>query len=68
MVQDHTTVNEATEEMMQFSNPCIVIDGLFCRARYTRGRYFRPRSIYSYRREIWLDRTESPAEAQSEPD
>ena len=51
-------IHETTGEMMEFQNPCIVIDGVFCRARYTRGRYFCPRSIYSYWREIWLERTE----------
>jgi hypothetical protein len=61
-------INEATGEMMEFQNPCIVIEGVFCRARYTRGRYFCPRSIYSYWREIWLERTESSAQAKAEPD
>jgi hypothetical protein len=54
-------INEATGEMMEFSNPCIILEGIFCRARFTRGRYFCPRSIYSYWREIWLRRTDPAA-------
>ncbi len=49
-------INEATGEMMQFSNPCIVLDGVFCQGKYSALRLMCPRRITPYWREIWLRR------------
>jgi hypothetical protein len=52
---DHI-INEKTGEMMHFSNPCIMLEGVACGGCLSRERLFCPRSIYSYWREIWLER------------
>jgi hypothetical protein len=49
-------VNEKTGKMMEFKNPCIILAGAVCEARYSECRLFCPRAIYSYWREIWLER------------
>jgi hypothetical protein len=49
-------LNEKTGKMMNMKNACIILEGVFCRACYSPKRYFCPRAIYSYWREIWLER------------
>ena len=49
-------LNEKTGKMQQLKNPCIILDGVVCQSRYSECRLFCPRSIYSFWREIWLER------------
>jgi hypothetical protein len=49
-------INERTGEMQVLANPCIILDGVVCQARYSACRMFCPRSIYPYWREVWLER------------
>jgi len=49
-------INERTGEMMDFSNPCITLDGVYCTGETTETRLFCPRAITPYWREIWLER------------
>ena len=49
-------VNEGTGEMMNFSNPCIILKDSWCSSDLSACRHFCPRSIYHYWREIWLER------------
>jgi hypothetical protein len=49
-------VNEVTGEMMQMKNPCIILDGVVCRAEYSQQRLLCPRAIHPFWREIWLQR------------
>jgi hypothetical protein len=49
-------VNEKTGRITKFRNPCIILEGVVCEARYSECRLFCPRAIYSYWREIWLER------------
>jgi hypothetical protein len=49
-------LDEKTGKMMDFKNPCIILEGVVCQSRYSECRLFCPRSIYSYWREIWLER------------
>ncbi len=52
-------INEKTGRMMNFSNPCIILEGGVCPSKYSdRGRVACPRAIYSYFRENWLERVE----------
>jgi len=51
-------INERTGKMMTFKNDCIILDGVICQSRYSEKRFFCPRAIYSYWREIWLERVE----------
>jgi hypothetical protein len=52
-------INERTGKMRKMKSPCIVLDDVFCLARYSECRLFCPRSIYSYWKEIWLERVDS---------
>lgn len=47
-------VNERTGVMMNFKNPCIVLDGVHCKGEYSAERLLCPRRITVYWREIWL--------------
>jgi hypothetical protein len=49
-------INERTGKMQAMKGPCIVLDSVVCQSRYSHCRLFCPRSIYSYWREIWLER------------
>ncbi len=49
-------VNERTGKMQVMKTPCIILDSVICRSRYSECRLFCPRSIYAYWREIWLER------------
>ncbi len=49
-------IDEKTGEMQEMKSPCIILDSVICHSRYSYCRMFCPRSIYSYWREIWLER------------
>jgi hypothetical protein len=49
-------INEKTGEMQEMKSPCLILDSVICQARYSENRLFCPRSIYSFWREIWLER------------
>jgi hypothetical protein len=59
-------INEKTGKMQEIKNPCIILDGVVCQARYSQCRLFCPRSIYPYWREIWLERV-APASDGAAP-
>jgi hypothetical protein len=49
-------IDEKTGQLVQVRNDCIMLDAVVCTARYSPGRYFCPRAVYPYWREIWLDK------------
>jgi hypothetical protein len=49
-------VDERKGCMMEFSNPCIILQKVFCLSEFSEHRVFCPRGIYPYWREIWLER------------
>jgi hypothetical protein len=49
-------LDEKTGRMTEFKTPCIMLEGVVCEARYSECRLFCPRAIYSYWREVWLER------------
>ncbi len=49
-------IDEKTGEMQEFKNPSIMLDSVICQSQYSYCRMFCPRSIYSFWREIWLER------------
>ena len=49
-------VDEKTGEMREFRNPSVILESVICESRYSCGRMLCPRSIYSYWREVWLER------------
>jgi hypothetical protein len=51
-------INERTGQMIRFSAPPVMLEGVTCRSQFSEGKLFCPRSIHSYWREIWLQRVE----------
>jgi hypothetical protein len=51
-------INEKTGEMINLTNPCIILDGVTCSGHYLPRRMFSPRQEHMYFREIWLKRVE----------
>jgi hypothetical protein len=49
-------VDERTGYMRLMKTPAVILDNVWCRSHYTPFRLFCPRSIYSWWREIWLER------------
>lgn len=60
-------INERTGKMRDMKTPCIILDNVICEARYSDCRYFCPRSIFSYWRELWLERV-GPAPENANPE
>jgi hypothetical protein len=58
-------INEETGEMMNISGDCIVLDDVICTAEYHR---LCRRRIYSYWRELWLDRVAEDGTEADEPE
>ncbi len=52
----HRIVDEKTGRMLDMKYPCIILDGVACRADYHR---LCPKAIFHYWREAWLKRVES---------
>jgi hypothetical protein len=52
-------IDENTGKMRAMRRPCIILDSVVCKSKYSECRMFCPRSIYSYWREIWLERVGS---------
>jgi hypothetical protein len=50
-------VNEQTGMLITLRTPAVILEGVWCRSRYSDRRMMCPRSIYSWWREIWLERT-----------
>jgi hypothetical protein len=48
-------IDERTGRMLEMKNPCIVLEDTICQGAYNANC---PRSIYSFWREIWLERVE----------
>lgn len=57
-------IDEKTGKLIKLKNESVILEGVYCQARYSDCRMFCPRAIYSYWREIWLERV---AEAKPAP-
>ena len=49
-------LDEKTGRLMSLKTPAVVLENVWCQARYSDCRMFCPRSIYSWWREVWLER------------
>ena len=55
-------IDEKTGKMQHLRTPAVILVGVYCKSLYCGQRMFCPRSIYSWWREIWLERVpEAPA-------
>lgn len=51
-------IHEKTGKILEMKTPCFILDSVVCQSRYSECRLFCPRAIYSYWKEIWLERVE----------
>jgi hypothetical protein len=49
-------IDEKTGKLVSLKSVAVILEGATCQARYSQCRMFCPRSIYSWWREIWLER------------
>jgi len=56
-------IEEKTGKLITLKNSSILLDGVWCRSRYSECRMFCPRSIYTWWREIWLERVSEESES-----
>ena len=49
-------IDEKTGKMITPKNKSVILEGVFCQARYSDCRLFCPRAIFSWWREIWLEK------------
>ena len=49
-------IDEKTGKLVILKNPSLILEGVWCRSRYSECRLFCPRGIYTWWREIWLER------------
>jgi len=55
-------LDEATGKMRLMKEPCIILEGVTCRAEYARCRLNCPRAYFSYWRELWLERVDAKSD------
>jgi hypothetical protein len=60
-------IDEPTGKMLHMKQPCIMLEGVVCKAEYASCRLNCPRAIPSYWREIWLERVEDDQRSNDEP-
>jgi hypothetical protein len=53
-------LDERSGEMRHLTNPCIILEQVYCGGEMSKYRLFCPRAIYPYWREIWLERVPAP--------
>ncbi len=49
-------IDEKTGKVTSLKTPAVILENVWCRSRYSHCRLFCPRSIYSWWREVWLER------------
>jgi hypothetical protein len=62
-------IDEKTGKMKSLRTPAVILDDVWCRSGYSDCRMFCPRSIYTWWREIWLERvseTDNPQEKNTQ--
>jgi hypothetical protein len=49
-------IDEKTGKIKTMKTPAVILDDVYCRSRYSYHRMYCPRSIFSWWREVWLER------------
>lgn len=58
-------IDEKTGKLKTMKTPAVIMNDVFCRARYSEHRMLCPRSIFSWWREVWLERV--PEDSEQSP-
>ena len=59
-------IDERTGKMLPLKTESVILEGVYCQARYSDRRLFCPRAIYPMWREVWLDRVEQDGSGNEE--
>ena len=59
-------VNEADGKLTIMKTPAVILDGAVCMSRFSGQRMFCPREIFSWWREVWLERVEPAASLEAD--
>ena len=59
-------LDEKTGKLISLKTPAVILENVWCQSRYSDCRMFCPRSIYSWWREVWLERVDDRAAAVGE--
>ena len=59
-------LDEKTGKLISLKTPAVILENVWCQSRYSGCRMFCPRSIYSWWREVWLERVDDRAAAVGE--
>ena len=51
-----TFVDERTGRLATLKTPAVILEGVWCQSRYSNKKMFCPRALYSWWREVWLER------------
>ena len=54
-------IDEATGEMLELKHDCVILEGVVCSGDRSTRRWFCPRAIFPYWREVWLRRVDPPS-------
>ena len=57
-------LDEKTGKMSRMKTESVLLEGAVCQSRYSTCRMFCPRAIYSFWREIWLEKVSGPSVSQ----
>lgn len=60
-------LNEKTGKMIRLKSEPVMLEGAVCQSKYSNCRYFCPRAIYAYWREVWLERVDGGKVPEREP-
>ena len=60
-------INEKTGTMATMKTPAVILEGVWCQSRYSNCRMFCPRGIYSWWREVWLERVSENSSGLERP-
>jgi hypothetical protein len=62
-----TFLDENTGRMKKLKTPAVILENVWCGSRYSDCRMHCPRSIYSWWREVWLERVTEPGKGNALP-
>jgi len=54
-------IDEKTGKMRPLKSGVVILEGVYCQARYSDKRMFCPRAIYPFWRDVWLERAQPPS-------
>jgi hypothetical protein len=62
-----TFISEQTGRVRTLKTPAVILEGVWCKACYSHLRMGCPRSLYSWWREVWLERVDEHTAEQRGP-